>query len=35
MPTLFRSDRTALVFVLACLPAGTLPILFGIVPNIG
>lgn len=35
MKTVFRSDRTSLIFVIACLPAGTLPILFGIVPNIG
>ena len=35
MKTIFRTDRQALIFVLACLPAGTLPIVFGIVPNIG
>jgi hypothetical protein len=34
MKTFFRTERP-LIFVLACLPAGTLPILFGIVPNIG
>ena len=35
MRTLFRTERQTLIFLIACLPAGTLPILFGIVPNIG